>query len=201
MYFLYKCIQLKKPPNLGCIGKKYIFKLFGANLKVTGINKCQFTNNGPVHHSTLKNASDKYCNITPGGGTKVVSKRNVHSLRGYNSRHYSYCDRTRQERAKKILSLCYAKGPSWLVQGWRKCSFPHSRHRELLEDTWCSALCSILLLRDHRGEWQKWKFDQIWHKQNSPEWFHKMLGQIVTWHKLSLFQCFLIREIRVLYSR
>ena len=74
-------------------GKKHILKLFSANLKVMGINNCQFTNNGPVHHSTLKNASDKYCNITPGGGTKVVSERNVHFLRGYNSRHYSYCDK------------------------------------------------------------------------------------------------------------
>lgn len=68
----------KKPPNLCYMGKKYILKLFSANFKQTGINKCQFTNNGPVHLSTLKNASGKYYNITPVDGMKVVSKKNVH---------------------------------------------------------------------------------------------------------------------------
>lgn len=135
----------EKGSKLVLYGKKYIFKLFSANLKVTGINKCQFTNNGPVHHSTLKNASDKYCNITPGSGMKVVSERNVHFLRGYNSKHYSYCDRTTQGRGKKFSFSFTQRG----LLSWCRAdksapnrSFSQSRHREQLEDTWCSALCS-----------------------------------------------------------
>lgn len=104
----------EKASKLVLYGKKYILKLFSANLKVTGINKCQFTNNASVHHNTLKNASDKYCNITPGGGTKVVSVRNVHFLRGYNSRHYSYCARTRQGRTKNFSFSVMQKG----LLGW-----------------------------------------------------------------------------------
>lgn len=101
--------------------KKYIFKLFSATLKVTGISKCWFTNNGPAHYSTLKNDSDKYCNITAGSGrrrrvwrmhisSEAVTVGIIPTVTGLD------------KEEQKILILGYAKEPSWLVQGWQKYS-------------------------------------------------------------------------------
>lgn len=73
----------------------HILKLFSANLKVTGIS-------GPEHHSSLKNATDKYWDVIPGGGMNVMSESNVHLPRDHSSRHYSCCDRRRQGTMEKL---------------------------------------------------------------------------------------------------
>lgn len=69
--------------------------------------------------------------------------RNVQFLRGYNSRNYSTV--TGQDKGEKNLSFSLTLRD---LLGWCRAdksslnsSFPLSRHRELLEDTWCSALC------------------------------------------------------------